>query len=170
MHGVIKGVRYCHQERVNEINDRISDRNIPSAPLQMNFDPRSVTTRRSVFPALDCHSPAVTPVVIHKQYDIKSQFNPGTSAPYSGYATRIDEESRVQNMFMPLQKWTAQTKFIPSSKSDLYNEPIIKTSKPVVQTHDMLFKEENFAPFNPNPCNMGHELLYNHTRQQIKNL
>ena len=170
MFGVIKGVQYCNQERLNEINNRISSRNVPSDPLQMNFDPRSVTTRRTVFPALDCHSPSQTPILIHKQYNTATQFNPGSSAPFSGYATRIDEESRVQNMFMPLQKWSAQTQFIPSSKSDLYNEPNVVSTNPVIQSHPMLFEEEQFAPFNPNPCNMGHDLLNNHTRQQVKNL
>lgn len=170
MYGVAKGVMYCNQERLTEINNRISDRNIPSQALQMTFDPRSVTTRRSIFPALDCHSRSNMPIIKQAPFETLNQFNPGTSAPYSGYATHIDEESRVQNMFMPAQKWTAQTKFIPSSRSDLYVAPNVTPSQPVMQTHPMLFKEENFAPFNPNPCNMGHNVLYNHTRQQVKNL
>ena len=170
MYGVTRGVIYNNQERFTEIDNRISERNYPSTTLQMTFDPRAVTTRRCVFPALDCHSRSSMPVFKQQPFDTLNQFNPGTSAPYSGYATKVDEESRVQNMFMPTQKWTAQTKFVPSSRSDLYVPPNVTTSQPVMQTHPLLFKEDNLAPFNPNPNNMGHDVLYNHTRQQIKNL
>jgi hypothetical protein len=170
MHGVMKGVAYCNQERLNQLNNRIYDRNIPSQQLQMVFDPRSVDTRRSVFPALDCRTPSNVPIIHQQTFDIRKQFNPGSNAPFSGYANYIDEDSRVKDMFMARQKWNAQSKYIPSSKSDLFVERPITNSNPVQQTHPMLFKEENFAPFNPNPCNMGYELLYNHTRQQVKNL
>lgn len=170
MYGVIKGVVYCNQERLNELNNRIYNRNIPSQKLQLSFDPRAVDTRRSVFPMMDCRTPSNVPIIQQPNYNTMTQFNPGTSSPYSGYATRIDEDSRVKDIFMAKQKWTAQSKYIPSSKSDLYVTPKIPNTKPVRQTHPMLFKEENFAPFNPNKCNMGYEILNNHTRQQMKNL
>jgi hypothetical protein len=170
MFGVIKGVLYCNQERVNELNNRIYDRNKPSDNLQMVFDPRSVDTRRTVFPMIDCKTQPTVPIIKRDTYNTMTQFNPGTSAPFSGYATKIDEESRVKNIFMARQKWNALTEFIPSSKSDLYKTPKVPNSKPVEQTHPMLFEEENFAPFNPNKCNMGFEILHNHTRQQTKNI
>lgn len=168
MFGVVKGVHYCNQYRVDELNDRIYDRNLPSQPLQMTFDPRPVRTRQVLFPVVDCYMPSATPIKVEPTYNTMSQFNPGTSAPFSGYASSIDQDSRVKDMFMSRQKWTAQTKFVPSSKSDLYVEPSFQPTQQ--QTHTLLFKQEHFAPFNPNRCGMGDGVLYNHTRQQVKNL
>jgi hypothetical protein len=170
MHGVIKGVYYCQDNRVQDLNVRISNRNIPSKTLQMTFDPRQVQTRYVRFPMIDCYMPSKEPIKYQSPYNQHLQFNPGTSAPYSGYATNIDQDSRLQNIFMPNQKWTAQTEFIPSSHSDLYNTPKITTSNPVKMTNQGLFKTEQFSPFNPNPCNLGSNVFYNFTRQQVKNL
>ena len=169
MFGVTRGLYYCNDSRIQELNKRIYDRNIPSQQLQASFDPRSVETRYVRFPGLDCHKPSDVNIKHEPNYSQSGQFNPGTSAPYSGYATNVDAESELHNSFMANQKWTAQTQFIPSSKSDLYNTNVT-TSRPVQMTHAGLFQQETFAPFNPNPCNIGHKLLYNHTRQQVMNL
>ena len=50
MFGVPTGICYNNDGRVDEINSRIYDRNIPSQQLQMSFDPRSVETRYVRFP------------------------------------------------------------------------------------------------------------------------
>ena len=71
---------------------------------------------------------------------------------------------------MPNQKYTGQTKYIPSTQSSLYKTPVIPNSKPVNMTHKSLFQQPVLAPFNPNKCNLGGKVLYNHTRQQVKNL
>lgn len=169
MLGVPKGICYNNDGRVDEINNRIYDRNIPSQQLQMSFDPRSVETRYVRFPGLDCRRPSDVNIKQEPNYVQQTQFNPGTSAPYSGYATAVDNESVLQNMFMPHQKWTTQTQFIPSSGSDLYNENV-KTSQPIQMTNELLFSEEKFAPFNPNPNDLGRKMFFNHTRQQVMNL
>ena len=57
---------------------------------------------------------------------------------------------------------------MPSSTSDLYEVAV--TSRPVVQPHPGLFETDDLAPFNTNPCNLGKKLLYNHTRQQVKDM
>jgi hypothetical protein len=168
MYGVPKGVHYCNNYRVDELNDRIYDRNLPSTSLQMNFDPRAVKTRQVLFPVLDCqHTSDKTPIIRRPAFNTMTEFNPGTSAPYSGYATHIDQDSRVKDMFMPAQKWATQTEFIPSSNSDMYHVNV-PSGKPVAQPYPLLFKKETFNYFNPNPCNLGGNLLYNHTRQQVK--
>lgn len=176
MYGVVKGVYYCNNDRVDELNDRMSSRNVPSHKLQAVFDPRPQSTRRNIFPALNNQSLGVTtPIEKQKPYNQMTQFNPGTSAPYSGYATNIDQESRMKNIFMPYQKYTGQTQYIPSSKSDLYNEPVLRSSRKmgsseVTIEHPELFREPEFLPFNPNSCNIGNDLFNNHTRQQRRNL
>ena len=47
---------------------------------------------------------------------------------------------------------------------------LIPSSKPVTMTNKLLFKKEEFNPFNPNECNLGFKLFDNHTRQQTKNI
>ena len=168
MYGVTKGVYYCNHERVEELNDRIMDRNIPSNQLQMQFDPRPVETRRVLFPGIDCHMPSNTPIQIQPTFNSTSQFNPGTSAPYSGYATKIDDDSKVKDIMMSNQKWCSQSRYIPSSTSDMYSVNVPTTQN--IQSHPLLFKQESFSPFNPNKCNMGYKVLQNHTRQQIQNI
>ena len=45
------------------------------------------------------------------------------------------------------------------------------TSEYIKQTRTPgLFKEESFSPFNPNTCNLGTNVFYNHTQQQVKDL
>lgn len=170
MQGVTKGVLYCNNGRLDQINNGVYDRNVPTGHLQMVFDPRAVDTRRTVFPALDCRSKATVPIQKQRTYNIQSTFNPGSSAPYSGYASKIDEESRLKDIFMPVQKYNAQTQYIPSSMSDMYVETQPLETRNISQNHPLLFKQETFNPFNPNKCNLGDNVLYNHTRQQVKNM
>lgn len=169
MHGVVRGVYYCHDNRVQDLNVRIYDRNIPNVPLQANFEPRAVRTRQIQFPAFDCRSPAKTPVIVRPNYNQYTQFNPGSSAPFSGWARHIDQDSRLKNKFMAHHKWTAQTEYIPSSKSDLYNDKTPQSAF-LNQDRQLLFQEQSFEPHNPNPCNLGGDLFNNHIRQQLKEL
>ena len=37
-------------------------------------------------------------------------------------------------------------------------------------TNELLFKQEEFAPFNPNMCDTGRDVFNNNTRVQIRNL
>lgn len=176
MYGVAKGVKICNIERLTELNDRIYNRNIPSHTLQSNFDPRPVKTRQVVFPTLDCYQPSKTGIIRVNDYNQDTQFNPGSSAPYSGWATNIDDESRVKALFRTTQKWAPQNSYIPESSSDLFvtNKNIGGTSREmtmrILGERKMLFKREDLGNFNPNPCNLGGERFNNHTRQQVKNL
>lgn len=162
-------IYYCNNEKLDKMNKGIYDRNLPSQSLQMVFDPRQVQTRYVKFPMIDCKPQHKEAVENRSPYVQDKQFNPGTSAPYQGFASNVDQDSSLRNMFMPLQKYTGQTQFIPSSQSDLYHTKVA-TSQPVTMNHEMLFQQPVFAPFNPNPCNLGGGVLYNHTRQQVKDL
>jgi len=176
MYGVAKGYKQCNTERLEILNDRIYDRNLPSQELQQTFDPRPVRTRQVLFPALDCHMPSNTPIKVQPTFNQETQFNPGSSAPYSGWATRIDTDSKVKVMFRTTQKWTPQNSYIPGSNSDLYRENVniptftLKQTHNTLGSHSLLFKREQFDNFNPNPCNLGSDKFNNHTRQQVKNI
>ena len=168
MEGVVHGVKYCQFERAAKINNGIYERNIPSNNLNMSFTPRSVPTRYTKMPILDCRRPTTVPCKDGPIYNQYTTFNPGTSAPYSGFANDIDQESRLQNRFFPLQKGV-QSKFIPDSKSDLYVAGCPQTKK-VKMTNELLFQKPQFAPFNPNSCNLGNKIFYNNTRLDVRNI
>jgi hypothetical protein len=178
------GYYLCNQRRLQELNDRIYDRNIPSQELQANFDPRPVKTRQILFPARDCHRRPEDKETIKVQpvYNIHQQFNPGQSAPYSGYATFVDQENRLKNIYMSNQKWCAQTEYVPSSMSDLYvNRNVDRASLQKQREinddlgyHSLLFMEPEFDHTRSRQdcleTRLGTELFYNHTRQQLLEL
>ena len=165
--GIVEGLYTCQQDRNQQLNERISSRNIPSSQLQMQFSSRPVSTKYATMPIVNPRTKAKVPINIQPTYQTTQVFNPGSSAPWAGFPTKIDDESKLRNQFFALQK-CEQAEYVPSSTSDLYEVAV--TSRPVLQPYPGLFQTEDLSEFNTNPCNLGKELLYNHTRQQVKNL
>jgi len=168
MNNVVDGVYYCNQNRTTELSNRMYERNVPGMALQMNYDPRPVNTKFVQFPILDCRLPSNVPCERRPIYNTRSMFSGSSqSLPFNGFQSKIDVESELQNIIFPLQS-SAQSKFIPSSFSDLYNTSYLTPN--MGTTDSLLFKQEQFAPHNPNVCNLGKNVFNNHTRAQIKNL
>lgn len=167
MYGVIDGLYECSNERVEELNNRISIRNIPSSILQPQFSLRPVSTKYAILPIVDRRAVAKEPLVQMPRYNVKQTFNPGTAAPWSGFASSVNDESRLRNQFFAVQK-CEQSEYIPSSNSDLYKVNV--SGNNVKQPYPYLFKEEKFNHFNPNVCNLGNKLFDNCTRVELKNL
>ena len=99
-------------------------RNRPSETIPPSFSPRPVPTRYVKMPIVDCRIPPTVHIPNTCEYSPYTTFNPGDSAPYSGYAVAIDQNSRLKNIFFPLQK-CGQAQYIPSSGGDLYNYRVI---------------------------------------------
>ena len=166
MHGVVKGLYTCNHERVDELNNRIAERNIPSKELQPQFSIRPSATKYGYMPILDQYKKPTIPLNSYTPYSTKAVFNPGNAqAPWSGFCNNVNTESQLRNQFFALQK-CEQSEFVPSSTSDLYQTKIDYT--PQQQTHSMLFDKPDLAPFNPNTHNLGNSLFNNHTRYQLK--
>lgn len=53
IYGVVEGVFYGQNERTDELNNRIIERNYPDIPLKPNYDPRPISTKYSHFPMID---------------------------------------------------------------------------------------------------------------------
>jgi len=168
MYGVIDGLYQCQEARVEDLNKRIYSRNKPSVPLQNTFSPRAVPTRYVKMPIIDCRKAANVFIKNRGPYTPYKTFYPGDAqAPWSGFATAIDQDSRLKNIFFPLQK-CPQKYYVPSSDSDLYEyEMPIKSTE---MKHNLLFKKEKLAAFNPNKCDLGKKVFNNYTRYQVKNL
>ena len=160
----------CVSDIHNQTNQRIYDRNIPSQMLQPYIDVRPVMTKYSYFPIVDPRKQIRVPLQQMPTYNVENVFNPGnTQSPWSGFASNINKESELRNQIYALQK-CSQSVYVPNSTSDLYtyNFQTPYTRNP----HELLFKDETFDNFNPNPapkiCGSG--IFLNSTRCQVKDM
>jgi len=164
----------CNQLNVSKIheetNTRIYDRNIPSQMLQPYLDVRPVMTKYSYLPIVDPRKKNSVPLIVQPTFNPHAVFNPGnTTSPWSGFASNVNTESELRNQIYALQK-CSQAVYVPSSKSDLYNYGF--TPKPTPQTHSLLFQNESFSQFNPNPDSktVGTGMFFNSTRVQVRDM
>jgi hypothetical protein len=151
-------------------NERIYNRNIPSNVLQPYLNVRPVQTKYSYFPIVDPRKNIKEPFINVPTYDPHKTFNPGTrNAPFSGFSANVNVESELRNQIYALQK-CSQSVYVPKSTSDLYEYTF--TSKKVANPHELLFHQESFSEFNPNPNDniCGVSLFNNNTRCQIKEI
>jgi hypothetical protein len=171
----VKGVFYCNQDRTEELNRRIFQRNIPSSQLQQQFSNRPVSTKFTKFQTLSRNDTLNNNEKLIEQpmYNIKNIFNPGTSAPPQGYLNNIDDESKLKRQFFPDQN-NYQSKWIPSTTSSLYNSDKLENNS--TQPYPRLFTEYNNNNNNNNnnnkldKYNVGKDMWQNSTRQQLKNI
>lgn len=110
----------CASQRTNTMNERAYSRLIPSQPLQPYLSVAPVQTKYTILPIVNHRTPAKERVIQQPVYDINSTFNPGTSAPWSGFASEINTESSLRNQVYAIQK-CSQAVYVPKSSSDLYN-------------------------------------------------
>lgn len=167
-HGVVEGAYICNQASSEEINNRLFERNLPSAPLQPQFSMRAASTRYSIMPIVDPRpGEQLVPVKAYPTYNTATTFNPGDAqAPWSGFASNIDVYSKLRNQGQGLQH-CPQRDYIPSSKSDMYESIIPVTQNQ--QTHPLLFREESFSKAPAPIHGMSGLPFQNHTRQDLKN-
>lgn len=157
---------YQMSKQINdETNNRIYTRNIPHQQLQPYLDITPTSTSRcSVFPIADLRRSNVHDF---KQYDINTMFNPGNrKAPWSGFSSRIMDESILRNQIHPLQKSNSETTYVPSSTSDLYI-PHVNGSVGAIQQFPLL-SETYIPPVTIAPKPSDPQLFGNHTRYQLK--
>jgi hypothetical protein len=160
----------CISEIHNQTNNRIYDRNIPSQILQPYIDVRPVMTKYSYFPIVDPRKQINVPLNQMPTFSVNKVFNPGnTRSPWSGFASNINKESDLRNQIYALQK-CSQSVYVPSSKSDLYDYRFQTPYTP--NPHELLFKDESFNSFNPNPSPgiCGANIFFNNTRCQVKDM
>lgn len=150
---------------VDELNQEIAKRNVPSAPLQPYFSINPVSTRFQVFPSCDRREKLAIP---HPTHSVEDVFNPGTKvAPWSGYAKNVNTEMRLQNRYFALQR-ADQAVYVPSSKSELYRYEV--RSDPVEQPHLGLFDIGRVDGYRLPLPSQGERLFSNSTRQQLRTL
>lgn len=161
----------CVSDIHNQTNQRISDRNLPSNILQPYLDVRPIMTKYSHFPIIDSRLNSSVSLIQAPSFSVEQTFNPGnTKSPWIGFASNVNIESELRNQVYALQK-SNKAVYIPSSSSDLYKYNF-KVQQDIYNPHELLFKNEQFEHFNPNPvpeiCGSG--LFYNNTRCQLREI
>lgn len=155
--------------RTEELNNRISTRNVPSGALQAQFGIRPVSTKYATMPLADQRVFANVPIQQQPIYNIANTFNPGTGqAPWAGFAENINDESRLRNQFFALQHGAGQAYYIPAKSSDMYVANVPRTAQQLIQPFPDLFVKPTFEQFNPCLKTLGTNLFENCTRQQLK--
>ncbi len=160
----------CNIGRTHDLSRRMNKRVYASEKLPISIEPRAVATNRVQFPMLDARKKSRVALENRGVFDNQRVFAPGNLAPFNGYMSKIDDESRLRNIIFPLQSG-AQSKFIPGSNSDLFNNELYTVGRKEYNPHVGLFKKEKFNPVIPcNTSQIGFETFNNHTRQQTKNM
>jgi hypothetical protein len=166
-HGLIAG----QFDRVDELNTRITDRHFPTRELQPNFAPRAVPTKYSLFPVIERRTPANVPIREMPKHALSNNFSPATRVgPVSTYLANIDTETILRNQTTALQHGAHQSLYVPSSGSSLYHTEAVGRNE--TQTHPMLFERPQYqtSPSATEQYGVGNDRLYNHTRNQLRNL
>ena len=157
---------------LEELNTRISSRNIPSTNLPPCLPDRPVGTKYSTFMVNSAPAPPVTDIVVAPtDFTVGRVFLPGDrQGPFAGFSNKINEESYLRNQFFALQE-CPQAAWVPDSTSELYKYNVDENIKPgpVLQQHPELFRRHSLGYFNPNHDNtIGAGLFHNSTRVQLK--
>jgi len=174
--GIRDGVFYGQFDRVDEINSRILDRDVPDNPLPPNFDPRPVLSKFAVFPMLDNRMPATVPIKPNFDYSLKTNFTPPLMSfgPPSGYINNVETENQLRNQYFALQRGAGQNVYIPSKDSDLYKVTVPQPSKQYQeeQPYPGLFAQPTFETQQQHRLaatpNIGKEMFHNSTRSQLR--
>ena len=170
--GIPDGVMIGQMERTTELDERILERSFPSVELKPNYDPRPISTKYSLFPALSGRTPINTELKKYENYNVHQIFNPGNSkAPPNGFLQYVDNESYLRNQSIALQKGAEQSNYVPQSKSELFNDyPVVGRNE--IQPYPKLFEKRNFSnlrALNNNLDYIGKDLFHNNTRTQLRN-
>ena len=153
-------------QRVNDINLRIYQRNTPTIQPQMLIDHRPTPTKYGHLQIVDQRNEGETPIIQRPLYDVNSHFLPGDKGPITTFINNVDQESILRNQFFATQKCD-KAHYIPNSNSDLYFVPVVGRSEP--NTHNLLFKNyvKNCKSRTVEPSLKDDTLFNNHTRQKV---
>ena len=170
IYGIPEGISYGQNERVDEINTRLSVRYLPDSPLAPNFDPRPVPTKYAHFPIVNRRTRPMEDIKYNIGHSLEKNFNPATrKAPPCGFFNNIDIETMLRNQGVALQHGANQGVYVPSSNSDLFITHVV--SAPSVQPFPNLFTREQFATNIPDKLSrsqIGKDTFSNHTRTQLR--
>jgi len=175
--GVVQGCIIGQQDRVDLLNNKIQNRQFPDIELRPDYDSRPVSTKYIKFAITD---------PIKQKSDFRS-YNCNTNPSLGNFKSpvfysssnnapslrNIDLETNLRNQTIALQHGAYQDVYVPSSKSELYNIEIPKSSFEIEQPFPQLFNQtkiqESTIPSVYNNMHIGKKEFFNHTRTQLRN-
>jgi len=175
IYGIIQGIQYGQNARVDELNTRIHERQLPDVALRPQFDIRAVSTKYAHFPIIDRRPPIENRPMppTYLEHSPETNFCPNMSrGPTEYFAQNIDDESKLRNQFFALQKGADQGVYVPSSNSDLYRVPVYGRFEEQPYPYIANFHARTDTPIpRPNVAigDIGKETFNNCTRTQLRN-
>ena len=164
IHGVPEGVSYGQFDRVDELNNRISMRNVPDSPLEPNFDIRPVSTKYSHFPIMDRQPVLKEQPRVYPNHRLRNNFNPGNDgAPVNGFLDNICVESELRGNNYKLTGGDLGHKYIPSHNGPLYNNQVGNPLEKPDPKHNLLFKQNTYVQTNGVDPSIGRDIFHNNT-------
>jgi len=171
IHGLVSGVYYGQNARVDELNNRISARVQSDVPLTPNFDVRPVPTKYARFPLIDRMTLPKVAIRTPYEYSVSDNFASIQSrGPVDGYFSHVQDESILRNQIYALQK-ADQAVYVPHSTSDLYKVSMASPSIQEPQPYPRLFESYSInvlAPVRNADPKIGFQRFLNNTRTQLR--
>ena len=141
-------------DRIEELNQRISQRNIGTTTPAFYFSPRPVATKYTTLPIIDQIKPSSISIPYKEPYNVEQEYLPTSSSPWSGFANNIDVDTQLKR----------EKDYIPSSKSSLYTKPKIPSTN-TLQPYPGLFSD--VITSHTTPKFKEKNIFYNSTSQKI---
>ena len=92
IYGTVDKVYYQHNDRVEDLNERLFDRNTCVRPVTAMLNVRSTPTKYVTMPITNMRPTATVQCPHVLPYDVEKQFFPGnTKSPWEGY--KVDQET-----------------------------------------------------------------------------
>jgi hypothetical protein len=146
----------------NELNLRLQKRNIPDSHLRPLFDFRPTPTKYTLFNTLEDSVKSKETLFTYSNYSPSSNFNPSQKGSTHFYFQSIDEESKLQNRFMALQK-ADQAVYVPELTSSLYEDSM------AYQKNSYYYDNVNYES-RKLKYDLAPSKFYNHTKTNLKNI
>jgi hypothetical protein len=173
--GLHRGIYTGQHERLNEINERVNQRQFSDQPMQPNFDPRPIPTKYSVFPIINRRAPTEIDIQRTPEHVVENNFNPATRKyPFQTYLANLDTETMLRNQTVPLQRNMDSGTYVPASSSELFLPTIPQGSIGTgIHNHPDLFSRQQYTTHMPEVVtntHIGKSQFFNHTRFQLRGL
>ena len=151
----------------DELNERIKQRNMVYSNTNINLGIRPVSTKYGYKPIVDPHLSKEVPINHYPTFNVNTTYLPGNrQGPWDGFASHVNDESKLKNMFFATTK-CQQHYYIPSSSSELYNNPKL-IGRNEKQTYPLLFNHPSVQK-DTKPIYEENKLFNNDSRQMRLN-
>ena len=134
----------------------------------INLGIRPIPTKYGYKPIVSTTVSNNVPIQTYPSFNVENNYLPGNKqGPWDGFATHINDESKLRNMFFANTK-SQQGIYIPSSNSELYELPKVKGRNKESQTFPGLFTTPQVQKQTP-PIYKENKVFNNDSRQMRLN-